>query len=93
MQVQWPSVITPSAAIAVPSFDRHRLIAFYPHDGDSGDMLIKHAVAAMYRAKDAGKNTVCLYPAGEANRVDSGPGRALPEQFLEYRDRLSIVKL
>lgn len=31
-------------------------VSFYPRDGDSIDLLLKHADIAMYRAKSAGKN-------------------------------------
>ncbi|MDD5242114.1 MAG: diguanylate cyclase [Sulfuricella sp.] len=36
-------------------------IALYPRDADSSAVLLKHADAAMYRAKDAGKNTVRVH--------------------------------
>jgi diguanylate cyclase (GGDEF)-like protein len=36
-------------------------IALYPHDGGSGDELIRHADEAMYRIKRAGKNGYTFY--------------------------------
>ena len=36
-------------------------VAFYPLDGNSGDILLKHADAAMYHAKSSGKNNFQLY--------------------------------
>ena len=36
-------------------------ISLYPDDGEDEETLTKHADTAMYRAKDAGKNTVRFY--------------------------------
>ncbi len=36
-------------------------IAHYPYDGDDADSLMKHAAAAMYRAKEKGKNNYQFY--------------------------------
>lgn len=33
-------------------------ISIFPHDGDTPEKLLKHADAAMYNAKQAGKNTI-----------------------------------
>ncbi len=36
-------------------------IGFYPHDGQDKETLLQHADAAMYHAKDRGRNTFCFY--------------------------------
>jgi len=36
-------------------------ISFYPHDGLDKETLLQHADAAMYHAKDKGRNTFCFY--------------------------------
>lgn len=36
-------------------------IAFYPDDGKDVETLLKNADAAMYKAKETGKNTFCYY--------------------------------
>ncbi|HXW76862.1 MAG TPA: EAL domain-containing protein [Candidatus Eremiobacteraceae bacterium] len=38
-------------------------ISLYPNDGDDVDSLIKHADAAMYQAKDKGRNNLQFYTA------------------------------
>ncbi len=36
-------------------------VAIYPHDGDDGDELIKNADAAMYQAKQLGRDDFCFF--------------------------------
>ena len=36
-------------------------ISFYPNDGQNKETLLQHADAAMYHAKDKGRNTFCFY--------------------------------
>ncbi|HEV2227335.1 MAG TPA: EAL domain-containing protein [Steroidobacteraceae bacterium] len=39
-------------------------VAFYPHDGRTADTLLAHADAAMYTAKERGRNNVQCYAEG-----------------------------
>ena len=65
--------------------------AIYPSDGKDGEELMRHADAAMYRAKKQGKNTCCFYtPEMSASEkmkftVESKLRRALE------KDKLPIV--
>jgi diguanylate cyclase (GGDEF)-like protein/PAS domain S-box-containing protein len=44
-------------------------VAGYPVDGQDAEALIKHAEIAMYRAKEAGRNTVQFYTPAMTERV------------------------
>lgn len=54
-------------------------VSFYPDHGDSADLLFKHADTALYQAKAAGKDRLCMYePVMSAH----GQRRALMESRL-----------
>lgn len=71
-------------------------ISFYPDDGSDLDTLLKHADTAMYHAKDAGRNTFCLFTdsmnamAQERllihNQIHGAVGR--DEFFLHYQPQI-----
>jgi len=44
-------------------------IALFPEDGDSADDLLAHVDAAMYRAKEEGRNVYCFYSEKIAERL------------------------
>jgi diguanylate cyclase (GGDEF)-like protein len=74
-------------------------IASYPRDSHDADTLIKHADAAMYRAKDLGKNNYQLYSAllseqaPERLQLESNLRRALErnEFVLHFQPRANLV--
>ncbi len=73
-------------------------ISVYPVDGTDGETLIRNADAAMYRAKDAGRNAFQFYAAAmnhkalEALEVENGLRRALVnKEFLLYYQPLVEV--
>lgn len=63
-------------------------IAVYPQDGAASDLLLSHADAAMYAAKDAGRNTSRFFTASMNERavdrmsLTQGLGRALEKNEL-----------
>jgi diguanylate cyclase (GGDEF)-like protein len=73
-------------------------ISIYPIDGADGETLIRNADTAMYRAKDAGRNTYQFYAATmnhkalEALEVENGLRRALANnEFVLYYQPLVDV--
>lgn len=74
-------------------------ISVYPDDGQSAEILLKHADTAMYRAKEAGRNHFCFYNAvmGERNYADlaleHGLRKALRQQalFVVYQPKIDVV--
>jgi diguanylate cyclase (GGDEF)-like protein/PAS domain S-box-containing protein len=73
-------------------------IALYPNDGDSAEALLKNADNAMYRAKDAGRNSYQLCTASMNSRalerlsVENALRRALEreELVLHYQPQLRL---
>ena len=73
-------------------------IACFPQDGDDVATLLKHADAAMYRAKEQGRNTCRLYSeeigegVAEVLRITRGlEGAALRgELYLAYQPRVDL---
>ena len=88
------------------SVDEHQLsvgasigIVRYPDDGETADILLAHADAAMYRAKAQGRNSWCVYGPEMSDRardrlaLGSSLRRAIEENrlFLEYQPQMDIA--
>lgn len=73
-------------------------VALYPQDGDNPDALLKNADAAMYRAKELGRNNFQFYTAelnarmGERLSLQAGLRHAAEREefFLQYQPKVDL---
>lgn len=73
-------------------------IATFPQDGDTPEAVLAAADAAMYRSKEMGRNTLCLYEGPGTLKVSEEISReaelraaiARDELFLEYQPRVDM---
>jgi diguanylate cyclase (GGDEF)-like protein/hemerythrin-like metal-binding protein len=80
------------------SFSGSLGLCMYPSDGTAADELIKNATAAMYRAKESGRNTFKFFTHGHNAKVleeltlTSYLKAAIPGQlFVQYQPQLSLL--
>ena len=94
------------AALSNPfSVDEHQLyvgasvgIVRYPEHGETAEVLLAHADAAMYRAKSQGRNSWCVYcpemsdQARDRLALGASLRRAIDEErlFLQYQPQIEI---
>jgi diguanylate cyclase (GGDEF)-like protein len=73
-------------------------VSVFPQDGEDGETLMKHADAAMYRAKSEGRNNIQFYTremhdhATQRLALEAGLRRALErgEFFLNYQPQVDL---
>lgn len=74
-------------------------ISLFPNDGEDAETLVKNADTAMYRAKDKGKNSCCVFTEAlnhasvERITLDRNLRKAVErnEFIIHYQPRLSIT--
>ncbi|CAM5226045.1 putative bifunctional diguanylate cyclase/phosphodiesterase [Alishewanella longhuensis] len=74
-------------------------ISLYPKDGNSAELLVKHADVAMYQAKSAGRNQYSFYQASSSQqnedelKLEQALRQALRQQQLEvyYQPKFTLA--
>lgn len=66
-------------------------ISLYPRDGNNVESIVKHADAAMYRAKEYGRNTVCQYTPELTTSVKERVTLETSLRWALERDELSLA--
>jgi diguanylate cyclase (GGDEF)-like protein/PAS domain S-box-containing protein len=66
-------------------------ISLFPHDGNNVESIVKHADAAMYWAKEHGRNTVCRYTPELTTSVQEWVTLETYLRWALKRDELSLV--
>ncbi len=73
-------------------------VTFYPQDDEDGDVLLRHATQAMYRAKQQGRDTFHVFDTGldrelralEARRLRFSAALQAGEMVLYYQPQVDI---